>query len=142
MNSGGRDEENKKQETRNAERTNPRDQRPGRDIAERLLKLGAGAFRASRSFPRDAAARHVALQLVRSATSAGANYGEARGAESRADFAHKCAISVKELRETQYWLGLVELVGLSRDPVAGLLNEVNELIAVLVTSIRTARARA
>jgi len=55
-----------------------------------------------------AVGRHIAGQLLRSSTSAGANYEEACGAESRPDFIHKLQIVLKELRETLYWLRLIK----------------------------------
>ena len=71
----------------------------GENIATRLLVFGAGVVRLCRRLPDDASAKHIARQLVRSATGGGANYEEARGAESRADFIHKVGIANKELRE-------------------------------------------
>jgi len=79
----------------------------GADIADRLLEFAACALRFSSRLPRDAIDRHVALQWVRSATSAGANYEEARAAESRDDFAHKVSVAAKESREAGYWTALV-----------------------------------
>jgi four helix bundle protein len=49
----------------------------------------------------------ISNQIIRSATSVGANYSEALGAESPTDFIHKISISLKELYETQYWLELL-----------------------------------
>jgi four helix bundle protein len=57
---------------------------------------------------KTAVERHIALQFLRAATSAGANYEEACAGESRADFIHKLQIVLKELRESLYWLRLVE----------------------------------
>jgi four helix bundle protein len=74
--------------------------RKGADIAERLLELAVNVLQVARTLPRDVAGRHIASQVVRSSTSGGANYEEARGAESRADFIHKLGIAAKELRET------------------------------------------
>jgi four helix bundle protein len=56
----------------------------------------------------DTAAKHVAKQLWRAVTGGGANYEEARGAESRADFVHKVRIATKELREAHYCLRVVQ----------------------------------
>src|SRR5512141_1073962 len=75
----------------------------GENIAMRLLVFGAGVVRLCRRLPDDASAKHIARQLVRAATGGGANYEEARGAESRADFIHKVGIANKELREALYW---------------------------------------
>jgi four helix bundle protein len=82
----------------------------------------------------------MGLQIVRSATSAGANYQEARHAESRADFVHKIGVAAKELGETLYWLRLLDKLGLLPTG-SGLPREADELIAILVASARTARSR-
>jgi four helix bundle protein len=81
-------------------------------------------------------------QLVRSATGGGSNYEEARGAESRADFIHKVSIAIKELRESLYWLRLVDLSELSEQPTDQLIGEANELVAILTSSVKTAKRRA
>jgi len=52
----------------------------------------------------------------RSSIAGGANYEEARCAESRADFAHKCNVAGKEVRESVYWLRVIGEAGLSRSP--------------------------
>jgi four helix bundle protein len=78
--------------------------RLGSDIAERLLNLAAGALRVSAELPSHPSGRHVALQLARAGTGSGANYEEARAAESRSDFIHKVGIDCKAVRETAYWL--------------------------------------
>ena len=79
----------------------------GEDIAERLLNLAARIIKLADALPKSSASKHICLQVVRSGTSAGANYEEARGAESKKDFLHKLGISLKELRETRYWLKLI-----------------------------------
>lgn len=72
----------------------------------------------------------------------GANYEEARGAESRADFIHKVGIANKELREALYWLRLTEEAALVTDSdLAALIREADELVAILTASIRTAKQR-
>jgi four helix bundle protein len=110
----------------------------GANIAERLLAFGLSALRIARELPRDAVTRHVALQLVRSATGAGANYEEARAAESRNDFVHKLGIAAKEVREATYWVQLIHGAGWVELSV--LIDEANELSAILSASCRTARA--
>ena len=54
--------------------------------------------------PATRASKHISRQILRSGTSPAPNYGEARGAESRADFVHKLKIALKELNETSVWL--------------------------------------
>jgi four helix bundle protein len=113
----------------------------GRDIAERLLAFGLAALDLVERLPRRPAARHVALQLFRSATGSGSNYDEARAAESRIDFAHKLAIAAKEARESCYWLTLIDRSGWLQRDIGPLVQEANELAAILAASVRTARSR-
>jgi four helix bundle protein len=90
----------------------------------------------------DPAAKHVAKQLWRAVTGGGSNYEEARGAESIADFVHKVRLATKELREALYWLRVIQrsqwLRHVEVDPLVG---EVDQLVAILVVSSRTARSR-
>ena len=112
----------------------------GDDIASRLLAFADGSVRLARSLPEDAAGKHVARQLIRAATAGGANYEEARAAESRADFAHKVSIAAKEVRESVYWLRLIERAEMaSTEILRGLISEGNELIAILTSSAKTAK---
>jgi four helix bundle protein len=113
--------------------------RKGADIAERLLDLAVDVLRVARTLPKDVAGRHIASQLVRSSTSGGANYEEARAAESRGDFIHKLGIAAKELRETMYWLRLLHKASLTPSNVQPLIDQTIDLIAILAASIRTAR---
>jgi four helix bundle protein len=115
----------------------------GDNIATRLRRFAVDVIKLVRAFPGDPASRHIVRQLARAATAGGANYEEARGAESRSDFAHKLSIANKEVRESMYWLllaGEAELVASAA--VAPLTGEANELISILTASIRTARAGA
>jgi four helix bundle protein len=85
----------------------------------------------------------VANQLLRSSTSAGANYEEACGAESKDDFVHKLQIALKELRESNYWLRLLVKSGkISERRIANLLDESNQLRAILSKSVATAKGKA
>jgi four helix bundle protein len=85
---------------------------------------------------------HVAGQLLRCCTSPAANYAEALGAESRRDFIHKMGIGLKELRESQTWLRYLQRMRLvSADEVAPNVQECDELIAIFVSSIRTAKKK-
>jgi four helix bundle protein len=92
------------------------------------------------SFPRTKAADIVARQMLRSATSIGANYRSARRARSRADFISKMAIALEEADESQYWLELALESGIAgKESSCSLLDEANELSAILMSSIKTAR---
>jgi len=67
--------------------------RKGDDIAELFAQLAIGVTRITRELQNDPPSKHLAMQLFRSATAAGANYAEARGAESRSDFIHKLRVA-------------------------------------------------
>jgi four helix bundle protein len=96
----------------------------------------------SARLPKDPTGRHIALQMVRSASGAGSNYEEARAAESRADFVHKAGVVLKELREARYWVVLVQKTGWIETDLGPIVSEANELCAILGASVRTACARA
>ena len=112
----------------------------GDDISERLLEYAVRILRLVQPLPKSVVGRHVAGQVMRAGTSAGANYEEARGGESKADFIHKLGVCWKETRESLYWLKLIhraELVKPAR--VVQLIQEANELSAILNKSLSTAR---
>jgi four helix bundle protein len=112
----------------------------GDDIADRLLDYGVRVIRLAQALPKTATGRHVSGQLLRAGTSAGANYEEARGAESRADFIHKLGVAWKELRESRYWLRLIHRAELLEPQRIELISqEADELCAILSKSLATAR---
>ena len=117
-------------------------ERRGADISARLLGLAARAINVARGLPRDTTGRHIAAQIVRCGTSGGANYEEARAAESRADFIHKIGVASKEVRKTIFWLQLVKKCELFEGPLEDAIAEADELVAILVSSARTARSNA
>ena len=86
--------------------------------------------------------RHVAGQLVRCGTAPGPNYDEGCAAESRADFAHKLSISLKELKETRGWLKFCIIAELLREKrIKPLIDEGEQLIRILASSIITAKGK-
>ena len=115
----------------------------GQDIADRLLDFAVGSIRVVTELPQTKVGKHVAGQLTRSGTAGGANYEEARAAESRADFAHKVSVAAKEVGESVYWLRLAEQAGLycDRQLLAHLISEGQQLVAILKSSARTAKKR-
>ena len=79
-------------------------------------------------------------QILRSGTSIGANLEEASVGQSRADFISKCSISLKEARETYYWLRLFQACSIIPvDRISLLQNEANEIISILTTILKNAR---
>jgi len=80
-------------------------------------------------------------QAFRSAASAALNYGEAQAAESRKDFAHKCAIVLKELRECYVSIRLLNMLDKNLKPgLIPILKENNELISIFVKTVSKAKA--
>src|SRR5215831_16172239 len=77
-------------------------------LQKRLVSFGSQIFQLTSQLPRTWQPSHVARQVLRSGTAAAANYAEARGAESRADFVHKLRIVLKELNETSVWLRILQ----------------------------------
>jgi four helix bundle protein len=112
------------------------------DLQRRLIDFAVVVLDVVESLPNSAAGSHVGGQLTRCGTSPAANYGEAQAAESRKDFVHKMKVCLKELRESWVWLEIIRRKGLSRNVsrVAEGIREANELIAIFVTSVGTARA--
>jgi four helix bundle protein len=114
----------------------------GDDISERLLDLGVRVVKLTNAMPRTYAGRHVANQLLRCGTGAGANYEEARGAESRADFVHKLGVAWKEVREAWYWLRLIHKSAIVKPTrLENLLLEVDALSRILSKSLTTAKSK-
>src|SRR5712692_10626948 len=77
------------------------------ELEERLIDFAVRIVKLSARLPKTAAGRHIAGQILRSGTSPAPNYGEARGAESTADFVHKLRIVLKEQKETSIWLRII-----------------------------------
>ena len=92
------------------------------------------------NIPQNKVGRVMSPQLLRSATSIGANYREANRAESRRDFVHKIAIVEKEAAESLYWIKLFEeaMIG-NPDQVKLLFHECNQLVAIFTRIGRTAK---
>ena len=83
----------------------------------------------------------LSKQLLRSATSIGANVFEATAAVTKRDFANKMSIASKEARESYYWLKLLEDSGLSKVDITDYLKEVKSIINVLTAIMKTTQRR-
>lgn len=77
------------------------------NLEERTAKFGEDIIRFCRTIKQDAITRPIISQLVRSATSIGANYCEANGASSKKDFKNKIFICKKEAQESKHWLRML-----------------------------------
>jgi len=108
-------------------------------LQQRLISHASAILDVSSKLPRTFQANHVSRQILRAGTAAAANYGEARGAESRADFIHKLRIVLKELNETAVWLQLIlENSMLPSETISGSIAENEELCRIIAASIKTA----
>jgi four helix bundle protein len=111
------------------------------ELEDRLIDFAARIVRVCLRLRKTALGRHIADQMLRSGTASAANYGEARGAESPADFIHKLKIVQKELNETSVWLRIIIRAGLVKpELIVALLAENKELAKVITASIKTKRA--
>ena len=118
----------------------PTKARVGKDLSERLLSFAVRIGKVVNALPATRLGRHIAAQLIRSGTSAAPNYEEGCAAESRADFVHKLSISLKELRESRFWIRLiVESDLLPKKKMIELQDECSQLCKIIAQSIVTAK---
>jgi four helix bundle protein len=95
------------------------------------------------TLPRSTAGQIIGRQLLRSATSVGANYRAACRAQSRAEFAAKLSVVLEEADETLYWLELLqESTLIKAERLTELMKEANELVAISVAARKTAKRAA
>ena len=109
-------------------------------LEDRLINFAVRIIRLSARLPRTPAGKHVAGQILRSGTSPAPNYGEARGAESKADFIHKIRVVLKELNETSIWLRIIERSQmLPSILLVDLIQENGDLCRIFTSSLKTVR---
>lgn len=108
-------------------------------LLQRLKQFALRAVRLYGALPKFTEAQIIGKQLLRSATSPGAQYSEARRAKSNADYLSKVRGALQELEETRYWLDLLAMTEiLPAQRLADLYNECDQLIRILSSSIRKA----
>ena len=109
----------------------------GREIRERVFRFACDVVVLHDALAtRGASARDMSRQLMRAATSVGANLEEADAGQSRADFLSKLSISLKEAREALYWLRLLRATNKLDATADALIHESDRIVAVLTTIIR------
>jgi four helix bundle protein len=112
------------------------------NLKERTKSFALRVIRLTEALPKGRTADVIGKQLLRSGTSVGANYRAACRSKSTADFIAKMGIVEEEADETIYWMELLVESGLmSQERLAELLNEANEILAIVVASIKTAKNR-
>jgi four helix bundle protein len=111
-----------------------------RDLKQRTKLFALRVIVFVESLPKRRTAEILGRQLLRSGTSVGANYRSACRARSAADFIAKMTIVEEEIDESIYWLELlVESKTIEMEKVEALIKEANELLAITVASIKTAK---
>ncbi|PEN11278.1 four helix bundle protein [Longibacter salinarum] len=111
------------------------------DLQFRTRKFAVDVFRFCDNLPRTPAYRIVSRQLMRSASSVGANYRAACHARSRAEFISKLGIAEEESDESKYWLEILRDIDANerQSEIEHLYQEADELTRIIITSIRTAK---
>ncbi len=113
---------------------------PPYDLKDRTKAFALRAIRLVESLPRTSTGNVIGRQLLRCGTSVGANYRAACRARSAAEFCSKMGIVEEEADESIYWMELLIDANLvAPELMANLINEANELLAIVVASIKTAR---
>jgi len=111
------------------------------ELRHRTKKLALRIIKAVQSLPRDLVAEVLGRQLLRSGTSVGANYRAVCRAKSKADFVSKLKIVEEECDEALYWMELLIEAGLVKaSRLQSLMAEANEILAIVVSSTKTARS--
>jgi four helix bundle protein len=108
------------------------------DIRTRSFKYACRAIRLYQYLQdqKDRAGWVIGQQYLRSSTSVGANLQEARSAESRADFIHKCGLAQKEARESLYWLQLLcETEIVPKRKLQPMMQETDEILSIITSII-------
>jgi four helix bundle protein len=112
-----------------------------KEIESRLIELCVGVNKLIPELPKGVLTMSLGDQLIRSASSAALNYGEAQGAESRKDFIHKTSVVLKEMRETSIGLQILAKAGMDGKEIeiAKLVDECGRLTAIFQKTVTTAR---
>ncbi|MGA7838583.1 MAG: four helix bundle protein [Ignavibacteriaceae bacterium] len=103
-----------------------------KDLRERLFKFSVSTIKFLKKVRSSPELSVLKYQLTKSSTSCGANYEEAQAAASKADFKYKISISLKEIRESNYWLRILkELDITNNDDMDKLIDESGQLMKIL-----------
>jgi four helix bundle protein len=112
------------------------------DIYERIFKFVVSVLKIIKLIPRTEENKIIFLQVIRSATSMGANSEEADGSSTSKDFIHCFTIVRKEGKETGYWLKLLlELNPVLKDNLTPIITECSEIVAIVSKIISNSRKR-
>lgn len=111
------------------------------DLEDRLVEFSCRVIEIVEVLPSTRAGNYIAGQLIRCGLAPALLYGEAQGAESRADFIHKMKITLKELKETRVCLKIISKAKLIMpiEKLDNIKSENEQLISIIAKSIETAK---
>ncbi|AZI69302.1 MULTISPECIES: four helix bundle protein [Cloacibacterium] len=110
------------------------------NLLDRTFKFGVNCIIFLRTLPRDFEYNVIKLQLTKSSTSIGANYEESQAGSSKADFKNKVRISLREARESNYWLRVIKALERSEnEQLESLIQESKELKNILASIINNTK---
>jgi len=101
------------------------------ELSKRLFEFAVRVIKYTRTLKRSKENDIINYQLIKSATSSAANYEESQAASSKADFRNKVNISLKEMREANYWLRLLDALDNKSEELKYLITESKELKNIL-----------
>lgn len=112
------------------------------DLEERTAIFGENIIKFVKTLKPTIINRSILSQLIRSATSIGANYCEADGAESKKDFQHKIALCKKEGKETKHWLRMLSVINPEqKEKCRKLWKEAQELVLIFSKIINNSKKK-
>ena len=104
------------------------------DLTDRLFKFAIRTIKFLRTLPKNEETSIIRYQLIKSASSSGANYEESQAGSSRADFGNKIRISLREMRESNYWCRMINALdfeNINSNELNWLIGESGELKKIL-----------
>jgi len=117
------------------------------DLTKRLFEFAVRVVIFVRTLPDKPEYQIIRYQLIKSSASGGSNYEEAQAGSSRPDFSNKTRISLREIRESNYWLRLIKAIltkndiPANRDELDALVNESQELKLILGSIVQKTRTK-
>ncbi len=112
------------------------------DLNERLFSFAIKCLKFIKTLPDSTEYKVIKYQIAKSSTSSGANYEESQAGSSKADFANKVRISLREMRESNYWLRIISGIReneANNQELNGLIKESHELKNILGSIVQKAR---
>ena len=111
-----------------------------REVLNKTFRFSVDTIRFTHSFPQNAVGWTLTRQVIRSATSVGANFREAQFGRSRAEFISKIHVALQEASESLYWLEVIKAVEIGDvNSAQALIIEANQLLSILAAIAKTSK---